>query len=97
MWKTLDLPKGLGKDYVKGLSVTNIFKKTTFEVIWEELKGKTGFQRQSFTKYLRLTLSFLWKIAGKSLISISQEFFSSINKIFISAGTLGTRLSFYEV
>ena len=34
---------------------------------------------------------------GKSLISIFQEFFASINKIFILAGRLGTRLSFYEV
>ena len=33
----------------------------------------------------------------KSLISIFQEFSSSINKTFILAGRLGTRLSFYEV
>ena len=39
---------------------------------------------QSFTKYLRLTL-VLCEIAdyGKSLISVFQEFFASINKIFI--------------
>ena len=33
----------------------------------------------------------------KSLISIFQEFSSSINKAFILAGGLDTRLSFYEV
>ena len=34
---------------------------------------------------------------GKSLISVSQEFFASINKMLILAGGLCTRLSFYEV
>ena len=34
---------------------------------------------------------------GKILISVFQEFFASIDKIFILAGGLGTRLSFYEV
>ena len=34
---------------------------------------------------------------GKSSISVFQEFFASINKIFILGGGLGTRLSFYEV
>ena len=33
---------------------------------------------------------------GKSLISVFQESFASINKIFILAGTLGTKLSFYK-
>ena len=34
---------------------------------------------------------------GKSLISVFREFFASINKIFILAGRLGTRLLFCEV
>ena len=34
---------------------------------------------------------------GKSLVSVFQEFFASINKIFILAGGLRTRLSFYGV
>ena len=34
---------------------------------------------------------------GKSLISVFQEFFASINNIFILAGRLGIRLLFYEV
>ena len=33
----------------------------------------------------------------KSLISIFQEIFTSIDKIFILVGRLGTRLSFYKV
>ena len=53
---------------------------------------------QSLTGYLRLAL-FLCEIAHyrKSLISVFQEFFASINKVFILAGRLGTRLLFYEV
>ena len=53
---------------------------------------------KSFTKYLRLTLVFMWKAPyGKSIISIFQAFFASTNKIFLLAGRLVTRLSFYEV
>ena len=54
---------------------------------------------QSFAKYTETNSSFHVKILhhGKSLISVFQEFFASINNIFILAGTLGTRLSFYEV
>ena len=33
----------------------------------------------------------------KSLISVFEELFTSIDKIFILAGRLGTKLSFYEV
>ena len=33
---------------------------------------------------------------GKSLISVFQEFFASINNFRIYAGRLGTRLLFYE-
>ena len=45
------------------------------------------------------TSSSFHKIAdnGKSLISVFQEFTATINKTFILAGRLGTRLSFYEV
>ena len=34
---------------------------------------------------------------GKSLISVFEEYFASFNKIFILAGRLGTRLSFYGI
>ena len=33
----------------------------------------------------------------KSLISVFEEFFASINKILILAGRLATRISFYDV
>ena len=35
--------------------------------------------------------------SGKSLISLFQEFFASIDKAFILAGGVGARLSFYEI
>ena len=52
---------------------------------------------QSFTEYLRLTLVFMYSSLREKLISVFQEFFASITKIFILAGGLGTRLSFYGV
>ena len=33
-------------------------KEFKFEWVWVELESKSGFQRQSVTKYLRLTLVF---------------------------------------
>ena len=44
---------------MKGLRVTKIVKKIKFEGVWSELESKRGFKRQSFTKYLRLTLVFI--------------------------------------
>ena len=83
---------------MKGLRVTKIVKEIKFEGIWDNLESKKCFQSQSFTKYLRLTL-FSSEIANylKSLMSNFQELFASINKTFILAEGLGTRLSFYEV
>ena len=49
---------------------------------------------QSVTKYLSLTLIFMW---NKALQGKFNCYFSSINQISILAGRLGTRLSFYEV
>ena len=46
---------------------------------------------QSFTRNLRLTLAQY----SKSLVSVFQEVFASINKIFMLAGRMSTRLSFY--
>ena len=48
---------------------------------------------QSFTEYLRFEMAHY----AKSLISIVQRIFVSIKKIFILAGRLDTKLSFYEV
>ena len=44
---------------MKGLRVIKIVKKNKFEGVWGELESKKGFQRQSVTKYLRLTLAFM--------------------------------------
>ena len=53
---------------------------------------------ESITRYLRPTLVFMWNsVERESLISVFQEFLVSINKMFILAGRLGTRLSFYGV
>ena len=49
---------------------------------------------QSVTKYLRLKFEIAQY--GKSLISIFQRFFAKIDKFFIFAGGLHTRVSFYE-
>ena len=53
---------------------------------------------QLFAGYLGLTLVFVWNSAlRENLISVFQEFLASIDKLFILAGWLGTRLSFHEV
>ena len=51
---------------------------------------------RSFIKCLRLTLVFMCNSAlrGKFILYV---IFASINKIFILARRLGTRLSFYKV
>ena len=83
---------------MNGLRVSKILKEIKFYGVWDELEAKKYFQRQPFIKYLRLTLvSMRNRALGKSLISVLQRFFASIDKIFILAGRLGTRLSFYEV
>ena len=87
-----------GHNSIKALRVTKIVKEIKFEEVWGKLKSKKGFQIQSFTKYLRLTLVFLEIVHyGKSLTSVFQECFDSINGIFILKWRLSTRLLFYEV
>ena len=68
-------------------------KKTKFEGVWGDLEKEKCFQRQSSTKYLKLTL-FPCEIVhyGKILISVFQELFSSLKEIFILGFRLGTRL-----
>ena len=44
---------------MKGIRVTKIVKEIKFEGVLGELESKTAFQRQSVTKYLRLTLVFV--------------------------------------
>ena len=44
---------------MKGLRVTKIVNEIKFEGVWGTLESKKYFHRQSFTKYLRLTLVFM--------------------------------------
>ena len=54
----------LGWNSVKGLRVTKIIKEIwKFEGVLDKLELRKGFQRQSVTKYLRLTLVFMWNNA----------------------------------
>ena len=69
---------------MKGLRVTKIIKENQFEGAWCELDLKKGFQRQSFTKYLRLTLVFMQNSALREKFNFYVSVvFLSINKIFI--------------
>ena len=44
---------------MKGLRVTKIFKEIKLEGVSGDLEPKKDFQRQSVTKYVRLTLVFI--------------------------------------
>ena len=44
---------------MQGLRGTKIVKEIKFREVWGKLDTKTSFQRQLFTKYLRLTLGFM--------------------------------------
>ena len=90
---------------VKALEDSNILLKG----ITKTIKNETNKQKRGFLSMLLGSLGAtithkmfeinFCEIAhnGKSLISVFQEFSASINKTFILAGRLGTRLSFYEV
>ena len=58
--------------------------------------GHRSWVLQSFTGYLETYSSFHEK-CRKSLVSVFQQVFASINKIFILAGGVGTRLLFYSI
>ena len=49
----------LGLNCVKDLKVTKIVKNFKFENVWGQLEAKNCFQRQAFTKYLKVTLVFM--------------------------------------
>ena len=53
-------------------------------------------QAKIIDKILETNSSFHVKECTMGKISVFQEFFTSIKKIFISAGGLGTRLLFYK-
>ena len=89
---------------VSFMLITSSFKQLIFIILFSTFAKASSFKinfclllLQPFTKYLRLTLVSMWNSAlQESLISVFQEFFASIDNI-ISAGRMGTRLSFYEV
>ena len=68
---------------VKSFRVNKIVHEIKFEGVWGWVKSKKMYPE---------TTTF-----GKSLISVFQEFFASINKTFNLAERRGTRLSSYEV
>ena len=78
---------------MKGLRVTKSFKQIKFEGIQGELFPGTITHKVFETN----TLSCEIANYRKSLISVLQIFFTSIDKISILEGSLGARLSFYEV
>ena len=49
----------LDQKSVKSLRVTKIVKEIEFKGVCDERESKKGFQRQSVTKYLRLSLVFM--------------------------------------
>ena len=79
----------------------NRAKKRAFRIVYNDYGESLKELLQSFTKYLKLTLIFMQHSDtahyGKSLTSVFQELFASINKIFILAEGLDTMLSFYKV
>ena len=59
------------------------------------VRSKKDFPETPFHKIFETNSSFNVKLREK-LISVFQKFFAIIDKMFILAGGLGTRLSFYE-
>ena len=86
---------------MKGLRVNKIVKEIKFEGVWGELESRGSLQAQSVSRYLGLALVFSCGAARSGggaggLISV-QGFFASVNEMFILAGGLRARLSFYGV
>ena len=77
---------------MEGLRVTKVVTEIKSEGVWAGLEAKYCFLRQSFTKYLRQTVVFVKYISISISVSIFQQFFAGINKIFILGGRLGTGL-----
>ena len=60
-WSLISLILGL--NVLEGFRFTKIVKKLKFEHVSGKLEVKKLFQRQPFSKYLRLTLAFRWNSA----------------------------------
>ena len=80
------------KSWPQGLRVTKTVKKPLKNQVWRSLVGVVS--RVSYIPNIWDKLKFLCEIVhyGKNSISIFEEFFASIDKIFILAGRLDTRL-----
>ena len=76
---------------MEGLRDSKIFNENKQEGIWDKLEVKQCFQRESFIKYLRVTLVFIAKL------SAFQGFTAGVNNAFFLARRLSTRLLFDEV
>ena len=83
---------------MRRLTVTKNLKELKSEETWGELESKNVSKDNKLQNIWDL-LYFSSEITHneKSLISVFQEFFAIINKNFIFAGRLDTRLWFYEV
>ena len=80
---------------VKDLRVTKIVKEIKFEGAWGELECKKMFPEAIIDKIFEKSSGCEIAHCGKSLFSVFQEFFASIDKTFTFAGRLGAGLSFY--
>ena len=75
---------------VKGLGVAKVAGAIGFEGMWGGLAPQGCFEGQWLTGYLGLVLVFVWGGARRGgLISVFQEFSTSIGEAFILAGGLG--------
>ena len=71
---------------MKGLRVITIVKKIKFVGVWVELKLKKDFQRQSFTRYLRLTLVFMWNAVLREMFNFCKGFLMVLAKLLFWPG-----------
>ena len=82
---------------MKGLRVTKIVKETKFEVVWGKLEPKIIFPETKYSQNMFSCFHVKERTTVKVKFLFFKSFFFSVNKIFILAGGLGTRLLFYEV
>ena len=66
-WYLIALTLGLNNG--RSLGLTKTLQETTFRVIWDKLKAKKCFQKQTFTKYLRLNLFIMWNSAPREQLN----------------------------
>ena len=59
----------LGLNSAKGLTLSKIIEEINFQGVWDELGSRKVFQRQSVTKYLRLTLVSIKNRAPREKLS----------------------------